>query len=116
MNLCTRTVLAVLIFAIVAPAVHAERQNVVEQPWPEAWWLVEGDYWYTRVTSSGTWTQCAYANGCWTCLRNRYGKVVCSYGLQTGSCNCEDQQREGAAAGITDCVLLAGSCSTRTTS
>lgn len=71
-----------------------------------------GDWWSTNVGTGGsvnTW--CSLSGGCWTCLPNLYGKLNCSYGVESGGCNCEMQQRVGAGPGIEDCAP-SGECST----
>lgn len=47
---------------------------------------------------------------CWTCVLNRFGKRVCGRANYSAQCYCNNEQREGAGPGITDC-FAAGACS-----
>ena len=71
-----------------------------------------GDWWGTSIGPGGTVdTYCGLSGGCWACLPNLYGKLNCSYGVDSGACNCEMQQRVGAGPGIEDCAP-SGNCQT----
>lgn len=106
--------IVVFLLLVVSMPAFAKNQDQTGPPTADDWFVSQGDWWTTHSEGGGfSSTDCALLGGCWACLQNQYGKLECSYGVQTGRCNCENVPKEGAAPGITYCRLAYGTCRVR---